>query len=811
MCPEDERQSQPPGCSSSARFGVTLTCGDLESSHEAPKTIWTSTSGNRTPQVEIHCPRNTGDNDKGFGSFVKRLMDAEAAIISAAMQIASFKDILKDSQPSAVNKQRMVKQRGLLLQKMEDFRQINQVVRKRLNQLLDEEADRIDASTKIDALLTKILQIERENQLLKGDLGVTEKRAEELMFLQQKEQENIKSALNIANNAEGTRARIQGQLRNKEAENNRLTVQVRTLERSLTQHKAEIDDLKASLTALTEQTSQEKEALKKASRVHKQKAERFEATLDKCLSQLQKKDAQLSTLQEKSETWKLEKEQLTEDKHKLTAHVELLQKQVIAIPIRVQKDMQKQTAMVKEWEREFKERMKERKEQEDKEEDWGKAKVEKERREFEDREKERGEWETREKEGVRERAEREKERWEWEDQEKEWVKERAKGEKKRREWEKDCEERQEKTRKQEKRAMEKARGCSSEREEPQGERVEETVDIPARHDGVAQQFQSCEVEKENDTGSYATLKLEEQLAECEAALVQEKSMSGEKDRIVEQFQSQVAALEAELNNARLQNISQDCQRMEDIEYSKADEVRQQLQVRVEELQHLPKMLKETEMKLLACQEKLQTSERKCSEQAEDIKNLQNELQTQVNLVKSTTELRESSSKLQEQVDTLQKTLEELRQEKLKLEQKLETQEQALCHSNQLLEQSSTRCTDLKRQLEQRMSECQAINQQLAQCSGDLLNFKEQVKNFKEQVLSKDEALQITVNELRLLRQNKLTAEKKFEARVKELQFSLDKCESHKKNMQNYVDFLKNSYLMIFEDQISTFWSSTFMK
>ncbi|KAM9790585.1 outer dense fiber protein 2-like isoform X2 [Syngnathus typhle] len=758
MCPEDERQSQPPGCSSSARFGVTLTCGDLESSHEAPKTIWTSTSGNRTPQVEIHCPRNTGDNDKGFGSFVKRLMDAEAAIISAAMQIASFKDILKDSQPSAVNKQRMVKQRGLLLQKMEDFRQINQVVRKRLNQLLDEEADRIDASTKIDALLTKILQIERENQLLKGDLGVTEKRAEELMFLQQKEQENIKSALNIANNAEGTRARIQGQLRNKEAENNRLTVQVRTLERSLTQHKAEIDDLKASLTALTEQTSQEKEALKKASRVHKQKAERFEATLDKCLSQLQKKDAQLSTLQEKSETWKLEKEQLTEDKHKLTAHVELLQKQVIAIPIRVQKDMQKQTAMVKEWEREFKERMKERKEQEDKEEDWGKAKVEKERREFEDREKERGEWETREKEGVRERAEREKERWEWEDQEKEWVKERAKGEKKRREWEKDCEERQEKTRKQEKRAMEKARGCSSEREEPQGERVEETVDIPARHDGVAQQFQSCEVEKENDTGSYATLKLEEQLAECEAALVQEKSMSGEKDRIVEQFQSQVAALEAELNNARLQNISQDCQRMEDIEYSKADE-----------------------------------------------------LQTQVNLVKSTTELRESSSKLQEQVDTLQKTLEELRQEKLKLEQKLETQEQALCHSNQLLEQSSTRCTDLKRQLEQRMSECQAINQQLAQCSGDLLNFKEQVKNFKEQVLSKDEALQITVNELRLLRQNKLTAEKKFEARVKELQFSLDKCESHKKNMQNYVDFLKNSYLMIFEDQISTFWSSTFMK
>lgn len=38
-----------------------------------------------------------------------------------------------------------------------------------------------------------------------------------------------------------------------------------------------------------EQTSKEKEALKKASRVHKQKAERFEATLEKSLTQLQDK------------------------------------------------------------------------------------------------------------------------------------------------------------------------------------------------------------------------------------------------------------------------------------------------------------------------------------------------------------------------------------------------------------------------------------------------------------------------------------------------------------------------------------------
>uniref|UniRef100_A0A3Q3WJT1 Uncharacterized protein n=1 Tax=Mola mola TaxID=94237 RepID=A0A3Q3WJT1_MOLML len=40
-------------------------------------------------------------------------------------------------------------------------------------------------------------------------------------------QENIKSAVHLTKNAEVTRAHLQRQLRNKGAENNRLTVQLR--------------------------------------------------------------------------------------------------------------------------------------------------------------------------------------------------------------------------------------------------------------------------------------------------------------------------------------------------------------------------------------------------------------------------------------------------------------------------------------------------------------------------------------------------------------------------------------------------------
>lgn len=42
-------------------------------------------------------------------------------------------------------------------------------------------------------------------------------------------QENIKTAVHMTKSVEATRAHLQGQLRNKEAENNRLTAQLRVL------------------------------------------------------------------------------------------------------------------------------------------------------------------------------------------------------------------------------------------------------------------------------------------------------------------------------------------------------------------------------------------------------------------------------------------------------------------------------------------------------------------------------------------------------------------------------------------------------
>lgn len=61
------------------------------------------------------------------------------------------------------------------------------------------------------------------------------------------------------------------------------------LERTLVERKLEIDDLKGTMSSLTEKTAQDRESLKKATRAQKLRAERFEAAIEKCYALLKEK------------------------------------------------------------------------------------------------------------------------------------------------------------------------------------------------------------------------------------------------------------------------------------------------------------------------------------------------------------------------------------------------------------------------------------------------------------------------------------------------------------------------------------------
>ncbi|XP_033960563.1 outer dense fiber protein 2-like isoform X2 [Pseudochaenichthys georgianus] len=345
MSPEDELHSPPLGFSSTRDDG-TLSCGDLAISRElGGRSKTCNSSHTRTPEADINC---FGDSADGKSPFLKTLMDAEAAANSAAIQLVSFKDAMEDefsdSKQSAIDKRRITRQRGLLLEKLENFRRINKSVRQKLKQLRDAEAYRIDADKKTDILLKRITQAESENEHLKRHLSETERKIEDMMNLRREDQENIKSAVQVNKSVEATRAHLQGQLRNKEAENNRLTVQLRTVERTMTEQKMEIDDLKASISSLSEKAAKDKDSLKRACRAQKQRAERFEAAIEKCYTQMREKDAQIAKARLERDSRRQQKEQESEERDKLVVQMEVLKSQVKNMTARLRMDKEELTA-----------------------------------------------------------------------------------------------------------------------------------------------------------------------------------------------------------------------------------------------------------------------------------------------------------------------------------------------------------------------------------------------------------------------------------------------------------------------------------
>ncbi|XP_030608270.1 outer dense fiber protein 2 isoform X2 [Archocentrus centrarchus] len=630
MSPEDGLQSAPLGFSAVTE-DFTLSRGDLDNSREPGGRARARSSLHTTPESGISCH---GDFASKKNTFLKILMDAEAAANSAAIQLVSFKDAMDDeyavSKHSTKDKRQIARQRGLLLEKLEEFRRINKSVRQKLKQLQEAEANRIGTDQQIDTLLNKITQAESENKLLKKDLSESEQKVRELMDLRRAEQENIKSAVHVTKSVEATRAHLQGQLRNKEAENNRLAVQLRALERTIIEQKMEIDDLKGSITSLSVKAAQDKESLKKATRAQKLRAERFEAAIEKCYAQLREKDAQLAKAHSERDLRRQRKEQMTDEKDKLVADIDLLKSQIADLTVRLQKEKDELTAAN----------------------------------------------ET---------------------------------------------------------LMQKLEKLNT-------DNGELSINNAALKESVTQ--------------------LEQQLADCESALVEEKIVSQEKKHQAEQCHCQVAQLQAELHDLKMKyrNLLRDTEKTREG--------------------------KDTEVEKMESQSKLLSSSAEMKES-----------------------IHESNLQLQEKVISLQKEMDKLQQENLELVRRLAAQEEALSYSN--------------RQLDQRSSECQALSRQLEAALADV---RQQVSKVKEQAISREEALQTKIlelgaeksrrdNELRLLRQSKLTAEKQYEVRLKDLQLSLDQSESHKRSIQNYVDFLKNSYKAMFDEglQTSTFGSSYFPK
>ncbi|XP_042365171.1 outer dense fiber protein 2 [Plectropomus leopardus] len=272
----------------------------------------------------------------------RKLLEAELDGTAAAQQVSSLRESVSKlcgavgTRLSGSESSVLARQKELLLQKLETFEATNRTLRHLLREQQKSQMESLRVSEQKDMLLKRLADTETENAHLVVKLQEKDREVNELSRLLDTEKDNTRSTTELSKSLESTRAHLQGQLRSKEAENNRLTVQIKNLERAANQQKAEMEHLTQQLVRLQQQASVDREALKRATRAQKQRAERSEDTAGQLSVQLLDMEKQVEEALSAAETWQSRHAQEVKDKNKVEIELLLLNSRIAELTEQLQ-------------------------------------------------------------------------------------------------------------------------------------------------------------------------------------------------------------------------------------------------------------------------------------------------------------------------------------------------------------------------------------------------------------------------------------------------------------------------------------------
>nr|XP_048717358.1 protein BCAP isoform X6 [Caretta caretta] len=258
----------------------------------------------------------------------EKLLEAEMAISSIEMFLPSFKVTIAGMTNvcnlSTSDMLKISKQEDLLIKELETLKHIKGLL---LHLLRTTEHEEI-SSKQIDILMQKLTESETENDGLRKETLETEKHIVELSSQLQQEKANALKADHLSKSVEAVQTHLQCQIQKKEAENDQLKAKLQTLEKKITEWKLQTGKHKHQILAVKETNEQKKKSLKKATRAQKQRAECFEASVEKLTSKIRKREVKLSEVLSASSVWKNHHEKAVEEKTRLEVQTETLKKQI---------------------------------------------------------------------------------------------------------------------------------------------------------------------------------------------------------------------------------------------------------------------------------------------------------------------------------------------------------------------------------------------------------------------------------------------------------------------------------------------------
>ncbi|XP_023816642.1 outer dense fiber protein 2 isoform X1 [Oryzias latipes] len=262
-------------------------------------------------------------------ALLRKLREAELSGAAAAEQVSELRESLfkrgsAGRELSGSASSTLTHQKELLLQKLQIFEATSRTLRHLLREQRLSQMESIQQSQQKKALLKKLEDTEAQNTHLVERLQEKDEEVHQLKKLLDEEKENARSSAGLTKSLESTRAQLQRLLRSKEAENNRLTVQIKNLERAALQQKVEMERLTEQLAELKQQSCTDREALKRATRAQKQRAEHSEATAGQLSVQLLDMEKQVAEALSAAESWQSRHAEEAKEKRKLEVELSLL-------------------------------------------------------------------------------------------------------------------------------------------------------------------------------------------------------------------------------------------------------------------------------------------------------------------------------------------------------------------------------------------------------------------------------------------------------------------------------------------------------
>ncbi|XP_031470642.1 protein BCAP isoform X2 [Phasianus colchicus] len=314
-------------------------------------------------------------------------------------------------------------------------------------------------------------------------------------------------------------------------------------------------------------------------------------------------------------------------------------------------------------------------------------------------------------------------------------------------------------------------------------------DILGKLNSVNSENEKIYLENEKLKASLAALEVSTVSVENDLLCLQEKTKLQE--NVVERYKNQVQELQAEVEvlKSRYKTVFSENKSIREGKCLEGYEVRDRTELKLKELEHVCGLLKAAEGKLRGFQENLVYWERINAQKRKTLREPQVQEEDGVNSVGNCS--LEENSNIQKKYEHLKRMLEKMEFQNEELAYLIRKEDESLQCSKLQLEEKIAEYNSLTKQLESALEE----GRKMVAEEFKKMSYLEQALETKMLVLENE------VKERQEERKELLCAlkrdEKHHEVRLKELEDSLQRSENKNQSIQNYVQFLKTSYITMF--------------